>query len=169
MYQTKAKVCKILREISLDLIFFHTVSFVFTPCQHWSKRTLTDANKSLWGSWVVKGPQFRFFFAGDTGYCEIFKQIGTLLGPFDVAAIPIGSYEPRNHMKHQHVNPEVSAKNMYRNSMLSNSNRYRRRSKFIAKFAANFRSPRIGAHSQCRMNIFSIHHYDYAKLSTSIT
>ncbi|KAI2810970.1 hypothetical protein BLOT_002140, partial [Blomia tropicalis] len=82
------------------------VSFVFTPCQHWSKRTLTDDNKSLWGSWVIKGPKFRFFFAGDTGYCDVFKKIGIVYGPFDVAAIPIGSYEPRWYMKHQHVNPE---------------------------------------------------------------
>lgn len=83
-----------------------SVSFVFTPCQHWSKRTLTDDNKSLWGSWVIKGPKFRFFFAGDTGYCDVFKKIGIVYGPFDVAAIPIGSYEPRWYMKHQHVNPE---------------------------------------------------------------
>lgn len=97
----------ILLEIRAPLF---AVSFVFTPCQHWSKRTLTDDNKSLWGSWVIKGPKFRFFFAGDTGYCDIFKQIGLVYGPFDVAAIPIGSYEPRWYMKHQHVNPEEAVR-----------------------------------------------------------
>ena len=81
------------------------VSFVFTPAQHWSKRTLTDDNKSLWGSWVVKGPRFRFFFTGDTGFCDVFKQIGSIYGPFDVSAIPIGSYEPRRYMKYQHIDP----------------------------------------------------------------
>ncbi|KPM08456.1 N-acyl-phosphatidylethanolamine-hydrolyzing phospholipase D-like protein [Sarcoptes scabiei] len=81
------------------------VSFVFTPAQHWSKRTLTDDNRSLWGSWVVKGPRFKFFFTGDTGFCEVFKRIGSIYGPFDVAAIPIGTYEPRKQMKHQHINP----------------------------------------------------------------
>lgn len=86
------------------------VSFVFTPSQHWSKRTLTDENKTLWGSWVIKGPNFRFFFAGDTGYCSIFKQIGLVYGPFNVAAIPIGAYEPRWFMKHQHVNPEEAVR-----------------------------------------------------------
>lgn len=86
------------------------MSFVFTPCQHMSKRTLTDDNKTLWGSWVIKGPNFRFFFAGDTGYCNIFKQIGLTYGPFNVAAIPIGSYEPRWYMKHQHVNPEEAVR-----------------------------------------------------------
>ncbi|XP_054711170.1 uncharacterized protein LOC129220766 [Uloborus diversus] len=80
--------------------------FVFTPAQHWSKRTLGDDNKSLWGSWCVLGPKYRFFFAGDTGYCEVFKQIGKVHGPFDLSAIPIGAYEPRWFMKYQHVNPE---------------------------------------------------------------
>lgn len=87
-----------------------SVSFVFTPCQHWSKRTLTDENKTLWGSWIIKGPNFRFFFAGDTGYCSIFKQIGLVYGPFNVAAIPIGAYEPRWFMKHQHINPEEAVR-----------------------------------------------------------
>ncbi|RWS19563.1 N-acyl-phosphatidylethanolamine-hydrolyzing phospholipase D-like protein, partial [Leptotrombidium deliense] len=71
------------------------VSFVFTPSQHWSKRTLNDDNKSLWGSWSIIGPKHRFFFAGDTGYCPVFKEIGRLYGPFTVAAIPIGAFEPR--------------------------------------------------------------------------
>ena len=36
-----------------------------------------------------------FFFAGDTGYCSAFEEIGKRFGPFDLAAIPIGAYEPR--------------------------------------------------------------------------
>lgn len=51
--------------------------------------------QSLWGSWVVAGPTKKFFFGGDTGYCDAFKQIGWKYGPFSVAAIPIGAYEPR--------------------------------------------------------------------------
>lgn len=49
----------------------------------------------LWGSWVISGPRSRVWFAGDTGYCEVFSQIGAKYGPFDIAAIPIGAYEPR--------------------------------------------------------------------------
>ena len=71
------------------------VKFAFTPAQHWCQRGLNDFNEVLWGSWSIVGPQHRFFFAADSGYCQIFKQIGKKYGPFDAAAIPIGAYEPR--------------------------------------------------------------------------
>ena len=71
------------------------VKFAFTPAQHWCRRGVNDLNKVLWGSWSIIGPEHRFFFAADSGYCHIFKQIGKRYGPFDLAAIPIGAYEPR--------------------------------------------------------------------------
>ncbi|KAM6144753.1 LOW QUALITY PROTEIN: N-acyl-phosphatidylethanolamine-hydrolyzing phospholipase D [Phoenicopterus ruber ruber] len=85
------------------------VTFVFTPSQHWCKRTATDDNKVLC-SWSVLGPWNRFFFSGDTGYCVAFEQIGKRFGPFDLAAIPIGAYEPRWFMKYQHVDPEEAVR-----------------------------------------------------------
>ncbi|XP_056878980.1 N-acyl-phosphatidylethanolamine-hydrolyzing phospholipase D isoform X1 [Takifugu flavidus] len=89
---------------------YDDITFVCTPSQHWSKRTALDYNKSLWGSWCVLGPHHRFFFAGDTGYCPGFQEIGRRFGPFDLAAIPIGAYTPRDVMKGQHVDPEEAVK-----------------------------------------------------------
>ncbi|XP_071960313.1 N-acyl-phosphatidylethanolamine-hydrolyzing phospholipase D-like isoform X2 [Antedon mediterranea] len=86
------------------------VKFVFTPTQHWSNRGLHDSGSHLWGSWCVFGPNRSFFFAGDTGYCEAFQEIGKRYGPFDLSAIPIGAYEPRWFMGPQHVNPEEAVK-----------------------------------------------------------
>ncbi|MFT5135614.1 MAG: N-acyl-phosphatidylethanolamine-hydrolyzing phospholipase D [Arenicella sp.] len=76
------------------------------PSQHWSKRSLRDTNKALWSSWAVTGAERRFYFAGDTGYFQGFAEIGEQLGPFDLAALPIGAYEPTAMMRASHMNPE---------------------------------------------------------------
>jgi len=81
------------------------VKVVFTPSNHWSKRNLLGKNEVLWGSWAVVGNNTKFWFGGDTAYCEAFKQIGAKYGPFTMAAIPIGAYEPRWFMKYSHINP----------------------------------------------------------------
>ncbi|XP_002741608.1 N-acyl-phosphatidylethanolamine-hydrolyzing phospholipase D-like [Saccoglossus kowalevskii] len=81
------------------------MTFVFTPTQHSCQRGITDVDTILWGSWTVIGPRYKFFFGGDTAYCEAFKQIGKRYGPFDLAALPIGSYAPQWFMKWTHVNP----------------------------------------------------------------
>lgn len=85
---------------------FRSVRFVCTPAQHSSGRGLRDQNLRLWSSWVVAGRDHRLFFAGDTGYFGAFKEIGRQLGPFDVAAVPIGGYSSYRAHHPNHVNPE---------------------------------------------------------------
>lgn len=52
------------------------------------------------------GARHKYYFAGDTGFCEEeFDTMGKLYGPFDLAAIPIGAYEPRWFMRPQHIDP----------------------------------------------------------------
>ena len=64
---------------------------IYTPANHFSRRTLFDDKKALWGSWVVIGSEgSKFWFGGDTAYSDVFKQIGKRYGPFDISAIPIG-------------------------------------------------------------------------------
>ena len=82
------------------------VRITCVPSQHWSGRGLGDVRATLWSSWVVTGPSRRFYFAGDTGYFAGFTQIAKALGPFDLAALPIGAYEPAAMMKPSHLNPE---------------------------------------------------------------
>ena len=76
------------------------------PVQHWSKRSLFSTNKTLWAGWVIQSNDFRFFFVGDSGYTPHFKEIGQKLGPFDLAAIPVGAYAPRWFMRPHHISPE---------------------------------------------------------------
>ena len=81
------------------------VRVALTPAQHWSIRTPWSKKQSLWGGWAVLGPRLRFWFTGDTGYCNVFPEIGERLGPFDLSLIPTGAYEPRWFMKPQHTDP----------------------------------------------------------------
>jgi len=75
------------------------------PVQHWSKRTLWDTNRSLWGGWAIEGAGLKVLHTGDLGYSRDALDIGERLGPFDLALIPIGAYAPRWFMKTMHVDP----------------------------------------------------------------
>jgi N-acyl-phosphatidylethanolamine-hydrolysing phospholipase D len=76
------------------------------PAQHFSGRTLTDSNRRLWAGWVVEGPTRRFYHAGDSGYFDGFVEVGRRFGTIDLAALPIGAYEPEAIMRFVHMNPE---------------------------------------------------------------
>lgn len=77
----------------------------FLAVQHWSARSLFDRNKTLWGSWLIQQPNFRFWFAGDLAYSPDIDDIAKAHGGFDLAAIPIGVYDPRWFMKRAHIDP----------------------------------------------------------------
>lgn len=79
------------------------------PARHWTRRGVFGARKRLWASWSVAASGRAVYFAGDSGYCPAFAEIGERAGPFDVALIPIGAYEPRWFMKASHMNPEEAA------------------------------------------------------------
>ncbi|KAJ2156863.1 hypothetical protein GGF46_004904 [Coemansia sp. RSA 552] len=83
-----------------------TFQIVATPTQHWSGRNGLDSNSSLWASFLVRGEHASVFHCGDTGYCDAFKEVGSRYGPVTLAILPIGSYEPRWYMCHQHINPD---------------------------------------------------------------
>ena len=78
------------------------------PAVHWSKRTLTDANKTLWGSFLIEYKDKKIFFACDTGYGNIYKDLGKKYGPIDLAFINIGAYDfrPMFEKSIYHANPE---------------------------------------------------------------
>ena len=81
------------------------LTVVCTPAQHGGGRTALDQGLRLWSSWAVLGSR-RFYFGGDTGYYRHFKETGDRLGPFDLAALPIGSYTPREIAGPVHMSPE---------------------------------------------------------------
>jgi len=78
-----------------------------TPALHFSSRGVGDRGDTLWcGFAIMAASGRRVYFAGDTGFHPDFSVIGARYGPFDVALIPIGAYEPRWFMRYVHMNPE---------------------------------------------------------------
>lgn len=80
------------------------------PVQHWASRTYFDRNYRLWCSWAVffNGNRSNFFFGGDTALppaFPLFEQISDYIGPIDLAALPIGAYEPAYFMHQAHMDP----------------------------------------------------------------
>ena len=75
------------------------------PAQHWSRRIGQGTNETLWCSWLLESGDYRYYFAGDTGYFHGFAEFGRRFGPIDVAMLPIGAYEPRWFMREQHMDP----------------------------------------------------------------
>lgn len=82
------------------------LTVVSTPAQHFSGRSLTDRNKTLWTSWVVNGPNHRVYISGDSGYFDGFREIGRRYGPFHMTFIECGAYN--EHWRHVHMFPEES-------------------------------------------------------------
>lgn len=97
--------------IATELDWWQTAAFGrvrvhCVPAQHFSGRSLIDESRRLWAGWVVSGPTRSFYHAGDTGYFDGFADIGERLGPIDMAAVPIGAYDPASIMQFVHMNPE---------------------------------------------------------------
>ena len=76
------------------------------PAVHFSGRGLFDRDRTLWSSMALASPDRKVWFGGDTGYGEVFREIGMRAGPFDLALVGIGAYEPRIIMEASHATPE---------------------------------------------------------------
>ncbi|WP_448162456.1 MBL fold metallo-hydrolase [Bacillus mobilis] len=78
-----------------DEITFDNIKLVCAPARHFSGRSMTDRDCSLWCSWLILGQETRVFFSGDSGYAPHFKEIGDKYGPFDLTLMECGQYDPR--------------------------------------------------------------------------
>ena len=81
------------------------------PAVHWSKRSLTDTNKTLWGNFLIEYNDKKILFACDTGIGNIYKDLGNQFGPIDLTFINIGAYNFYPMATHKdkstyHTNPE---------------------------------------------------------------
>ena len=84
------------------------LKITFLPAVHWSKRSLTDTNKTLWGNFLIEYKGKKILFACDTGYGNIYKDLGEKYGPIDITMINIGAYnfKPMFDKSIYHTTPE---------------------------------------------------------------
>ena len=98
-----------------QIIVNNNLNIIFLPSVHWSKRSLTDTNKTLWGSYLIEYKRKKILFACDTGVGKIYKELGEKYGPIDLTFINIGAYNfyPMASIKDSsayHTNPEEALK-----------------------------------------------------------
>ena len=107
-YFTRNKFNKVKEMDWYDQTQINDLKITLMPAVHWSKRTLTDYNKTLWGSFLIEYKDKKIFFACDTGYGNVYKDLGKKYGPIDLTFINIGAYDFRPMFKKSiyHTNPE---------------------------------------------------------------
>ena len=94
-----------------EVIINENIKITFLPAVHWSKRSLTDTNKTLWGNFLIEYNKKKILFACDTGIGNIYKEMGKKFGPIDLTIINIGAYNfypimPYKDKSTFHTNPE---------------------------------------------------------------
>jgi N-acyl-phosphatidylethanolamine-hydrolysing phospholipase D len=74
----------------------------FLPANHRSGRSMYESRQTLWGGWLFEWKNLRVYFAGDSGYSDVFKDMRQRYGEFDVCLMPISAYFQRQW----HFTPE---------------------------------------------------------------
>lgn len=85
------------------------VTITLVPARHWSMRMPWNRNATLWGGYVIRGPEGTAYHSGDTAWGDHFAEIRARLGAIDWAMLPIGGYAPRWFMAPQHIDPIEAA------------------------------------------------------------
>ncbi len=82
------------------------VTVAAVPAQHNTERWITDANRTLWGGFVIEAPAGNIYFAGDTGYGLFISAIRRMYPEgFLLGLLPIGAYAPRWYNRLVHTDP----------------------------------------------------------------
>jgi L-ascorbate metabolism protein UlaG (beta-lactamase superfamily) len=74
---------------------------------HWGSRWGVDRNRALWSGFTLRLPGGNIFFAGDTGWGDgHWAAEAAAHGPYRLAILPIGAFEPREIMQGSHMDPD---------------------------------------------------------------
>ena len=94
-----------------EILVNEDIKVTLLPAVHWSRRGLFDVNKTLWGNFLIEYKGKKILFACDTGYGNIYQELGDKYGPIDLTFINIGAYNfypmmPVKDKSAYHTNPE---------------------------------------------------------------
>jgi L-ascorbate metabolism protein UlaG (beta-lactamase superfamily) len=78
----------------MDSAHVGTVQVTALPSRHFSGRSLFNRFETLWASFALSGPQHRVYYGADSGEWPGFREIGELVGPFDLTMLEIGASNP---------------------------------------------------------------------------
>src|SRR6266705_4394159 len=81
------------------------LSMTCVPAKHFSGRSLSDWDATLWCGYILQGSTGNIYFAGDTGMGSHFAEIRNRFGPIRLALLPIGAYLPSWFMHPVHISP----------------------------------------------------------------
>lgn len=84
------------------------VRITAAPSQHFSGRTPKARNATLWSSFAIRSERHGVFFSGDTGLTAEYRDIRDRLGPFDLAMLEVGAWDPA--WGDMHLGPENALK-----------------------------------------------------------
>jgi L-ascorbate metabolism protein UlaG (beta-lactamase superfamily) len=84
------------------------VEIACTPARHFSGRSPTARDRTLWGGLALMSPAHRVFFSGDTGMFPGFADIGRAYGPFDLTMMESGAYDAA--WADVHIGPEQAVR-----------------------------------------------------------
>jgi L-ascorbate metabolism protein UlaG (beta-lactamase superfamily) len=74
-------------------------------------RSLFNRFKTLWASFALAGPQHRLYYGADSGEWPGFREIGEQFGPFDLAMLEIGAFNPL--WADIHMGPEGAVRSLH--------------------------------------------------------
>lgn len=62
------------------------------PSRHFSGRSVSNRNETLWAAFVLEGARHRLYYGADSGLWDGFSAIREAYGPFDLTMLEIGAF-----------------------------------------------------------------------------
>ena len=69
-----------------------TLKLTSVPSRHFSGRSVSNRNETLWAAFVLAGERHTVYYGADSGLWDGFAAIGEEYGPFDLTMLEIGAF-----------------------------------------------------------------------------